>query len=101
MCGIVGKVNRDPQRPVDRDLIRTMQRCIVHRGPDEEGTWLEGPVGFGFQRLAIIDLATGHQPMASEDGSVHVVFNGEIYNFPELREQLLAKGHTFTTDSDT
>lgn len=101
MCGIVGKVNRDPRRPVDAELIRKMQRCIVHRGPDEEGTWLEAPVGFGFQRLAIIDLAAGHQPMANEDGSVRVVFNGEIYNFPELREKLLAKGHAFTTHSDT
>lgn len=101
MCGIVGKVNRDPARPVDAQLLARMQRCIVHRGPDQAGSWLEAPVGLGFQRLAIIDVATGRQPMANEDGSVHVVFNGEIYNFPALREELLAAGHVFQTHSDT
>ena len=78
-----------------------MNRCIVHRGPDDSGQWHEAPAGFGFRRLAIIDVAHGQQPMANEDGAVHVVFNGEIYNFPELREELIAAGHVFATQSDT
>lgn len=101
MCGITGKVNRETGRPVDADLIARMKRCILHRGPDEDGTYLQAPVGFGFQRLAIIDISSGHQPMTNEDGSVVVVFNGEIYNFQELRDELLAHGHVFRTQSDT
>ncbi len=101
MCGIVGKVYLDSQRPVEPELIERMKRCIVHRGPDDHGTLLKANVGFGFQRLAIIDLATGHQPMVNEDGTVAIVFNGEIYNFPELRRQLMAAGHMFRTRSDT
>jgi len=101
MCGIVGKVYRDPQRNVDEGLIAQMKRCIVHRGPDDHGTYLRAPAGLGFQRLSIIDLATGHQPMLNEDDSVAVVFNGEIYNFQALREELLAHGHVFRTHSDT
>lgn len=101
MCGIVGKVYLDQQRPVEREIIERMKASIVHRGPDDHGTYIHQNVGFGFQRLAIIDLATGHQPMVNEDGSVVIVFNGEIYNFPELRKQLLAAGHKFLTRSDT
>ncbi|MCX7718426.1 MAG: asparagine synthase (glutamine-hydrolyzing) [Candidatus Sumerlaeaceae bacterium] len=101
MCGIVGKVHVDPACPVDGALIERMKRTIVHRGPDDDGTHLRPPVGLGFQRLSIIDLAGGHQPMTNEDGSVVVVFNGEIYNFVELRERLQALGHVFRTRSDT
>ncbi len=101
MCGIVGRVNRDPARPVDADLIARMKRCMVHRGPDEDGTHLRAPAGFGFQRLAIIDLKTGQQPMFNEDGTVAIVFNGEIYNFTGLRDDLIARGHRFHTRSDT
>lgn len=101
MCGIVGKVYRDPQRNVGPDLIARMKRTINHRGPDGEGTFLRGNVGFGFQRLAIIDLVTGDQPMFSEDGKIAIVYNGEIYNFRELRHLLEALGHRFLTKSDT
>ena len=101
MCGIAGFVNRDPQRPADGALLRQMTRSLVHRGPDEEGYFIEGPVGLGMRRLRIIDLAGGKQPIANEDGTVWVVFNGEIYNFPELRQELTSRGHRFSTNSDT
>lgn len=101
MCGIVGKIHRDPKRPVERELIERMKSTIVHRGPDEDGTHLMGPAGMGFRRLAIIDLATGQQPMANEDHTVFITFNGEIYNFQELRDELLQSGHQFRTNSDT
>src|SRR5690606_19823638 len=77
------------------------QRCIVHRGPDEQGVYAEAPAGLGFQRLAIIDVSSGHQPMTNEDGSIVIVFNGEIYNFQELRAELEGYGHVFKTHSDT
>lgn len=101
MCGIVGKVYRERSRPVEREIIDRMKQCIVHRGPDEDGTHIAANVGFGFQRLAIIDLKCGQQPMYNEDGTVAIVFNGEIYNFQELREQLLSHGHIFKTHADT
>ncbi|MGB9692499.1 MAG: asparagine synthase (glutamine-hydrolyzing) [Candidatus Sumerlaeaceae bacterium] len=101
MCGIVGKVYLNPERPVEPEIIERMKRCIVHRGPDDHGSHICRNVGFGFQRLSIIDLATGHQPMTNEDGSVVIVFNGEIYNFIQLRQQLLSCGHKFLTRSDT
>jgi asparagine synthase (glutamine-hydrolysing) len=78
-----------------------MADAIEHRGPDDEGFYASGPVGFGFRRLSIIDLNTGHQPMANEDGTVWIVFNGEIYNFQELRKQLISKGHIFRSKTDT
>jgi asparagine synthase (glutamine-hydrolysing) len=78
-----------------------MADTIEHRGPDDEGYYASGPVGFGFRRLAIIDLNTGHQPISNEDGSVWIVFNGEIYNYRELRELLKSKGHVFKTQTDT
>lgn len=86
---------------MDPQTIRAMARAIVHRGPDDEGYYLEGPLGFGFRRLSIIDLAGGHQPMSDASGSVQVIFNGEIYNFRELRSELSARGHAFRTSSDT
>jgi asparagine synthase (glutamine-hydrolysing) len=81
--------------------VRCMAGSIAHRGPDDEGYYVDGPIGLGFRRLSIIDLAGGHQPMSDRDGSVWVVFNGEIYNFPELKHELESFGHVFQTRSDT
>lgn len=101
MCGICGKLYYDPVAEVSSDLLKRMMEVISHRGPDGEGKFLSGPVGLGHRRLAIIDLNTGAQPMTNEDGTVWIVFNGEIYNFPELRRELLAKGHRFSSTTDT
>ncbi|MGB5418133.1 asparagine synthase (glutamine-hydrolyzing) [Algibacter sp.] len=101
MCGICGKVNFDLGKPVFQDEIHKMTELITHRGPDDSGYYVKGNVGFGFRRLSIIDLHTGHQPLANEDDSIWIVFNGEIYNHVSLREQLIAKGHKFKTGSDT
>ncbi|MEQ1637914.1 MAG: asparagine synthase (glutamine-hydrolyzing) [Methylococcales bacterium] len=101
MCGICGKLNFDRQEVVDQGLIRQMMDVIQHRGPDGSGEFLSGPVGLGHRRLSIIDLDTGAQPMSNEDGSVWVVYNGEIYNFQELRTDLQLKGHQFKSSSDT
>lgn len=101
MCGIAGFVNRDSARPADAALLTLMTRTLTHRGPDEEGYLISGPAGLGMRRLRIIDLVTGKQPIANEDGSVWVVLNGEIYNFSELRRELEGRGHRFTTRSDT
>lgn len=101
MCGIVGIVHREQARPVDADLVRAMRQALVHRGPDGEGEWFRAAAGFGFRRLAIIDLSTGGQPMFNEDRSLAIVHNGEIYNYRELRTRLEALGHTFATASDT
>jgi asparagine synthase (glutamine-hydrolysing) len=101
MCGICGKVEFEQNAAVSRALIGGMLDTIRHRGPDDEGVYLAPQVGLGFVRLAIIDLATGHQPLRNEDGTVWVVFNGEIYNYRELRASLLSKGHVLTTQSDT
>jgi asparagine synthase (glutamine-hydrolysing) len=101
MCGICGQYNFATQEPVERRDIEAMTRTLVHRGPDDEGYYLAGPLGFGFRRLSIIDLKSGHQPMSDFEESVWVVFNGEIYNFPELRRELEGYGHIFRTKSDT
>lgn len=101
MCGICGQYNFGNQAPVRRVDIEAMTKSIVHRGPDDEGYFIEGPLGFGFRRLSIIDLAGGHQPMADQEESVWVVFNGEIYNFPELKRELQRHGHVFRTNCDT
>jgi asparagine synthase (glutamine-hydrolysing) len=101
MCGICGKLNFDREKPVSSGLLKRMADTISHRGPDDEGYYRSGPVGLGFRRLSIIDLATGHQPLSNEDGTVWIVFNGEIYNFEELRDDLLARGHMFRTRTDT
>ncbi|HSH81498.1 MAG TPA: asparagine synthase (glutamine-hydrolyzing) [Herpetosiphonaceae bacterium] len=100
MCGIVGILHPDG-RQADAALLGNMCARIMHRGPDEEGLRLAGPRAMGMRRLAIIDLAGGQQPIANEDGSVEVVFNGEIYNFRELRAELEQYGHRFATRSDT
>ena len=101
MCGICGKLIFDQNGQVSRPLLEQMTAAIRHRGADDEGFYLSGQVGFGFRRLSIIDLATGHQPLSNEDGSVWVVFNGEIYNYRELRQELVARGHHFKTKTDT
>jgi asparagine synthase (glutamine-hydrolysing) len=101
MCGIAGILYRDAARPVERGVLKGMADAIAHRGPDAEGFWTAPGVGLAHRRLSIIDLAGGQQPLANEDGSVQVVFNGEIYNYRELRDGLLARGHTLRTSSDT
>jgi asparagine synthase (glutamine-hydrolysing) len=101
MCGIAGQFNFERREPVERETIVRMARSIAHRGPDDEGFFIAGPVGLGFRRLSIIDLAGGHQPMSDADEMVWVIFNGEIYNYRELRAELRSKGHQFRTDSDT
>ena len=100
MCGIAGYLHLDRERPVDGALLRRMTRTLVHRGPEDEGYYTDGPVALGMRRLRIIDLAGGRQPITNEDGSVWIVFNGEIYNFPELRRDL-ERRHQFRTQSDT
>jgi asparagine synthase (glutamine-hydrolysing) len=101
MCGICGQYNFGDRAPVARRDVETMTRTIVHRGPDDEGYLVSGPLGLGFRRLSIIDLAGGHQPMSDAEETVWVIFNGEIYNFRELRQQLESRGHCFRTSSDT
>jgi len=101
MCGICGQYNFGDLAPVRRADIQAMTDSLVHRGPDDEGHYIAGPLGFGFRRLSIIDLAGGHQPMSDQEESVWVVFNGEIYNFQELRRELQGFGHVFRTNSDT
>jgi len=101
MCGICGQFNFASDEPVESDMIRRMADSIAHRGPDDEGYFISGPLGLGFRRLSIIDLAGGHQPMSDAEQTVWVVFNGEIYNYKELRAELQAKGHQFRTNSDT
>ncbi|HEY7322772.1 MAG TPA: asparagine synthase (glutamine-hydrolyzing) [Candidatus Binatia bacterium] len=101
MCGIAGQFNFQRHQPVERETIVRMARSIEHRGPDDEGFFIAGPVGLGFRRLSIIDLAGGHQPMANNEGTVWIIFNGEIYNYKELRTELQGKGHEFRTNSDT
>src|SRR5437762_5485429 len=101
MCGIAAQFNFLRREPVERETIVRMARSIAHRGPDDEGYFIAGPVGLGFRRLSIIDLAGGHQPMSDAEETVWVIFNGEIYNYRELRAELQGKGHQFRTNSDT
>jgi|SRR5579862_1607388 len=101
MCGICGQYNFGEPVPVAYADIKAMMDSIAHRGPDDQGHHIDGPLGLGFRRLSIIDLAGGHQPMSDQDESVWVVFNGEIYNFQELRRELQSFGHVFRTNSDT
>lgn len=106
MCGISGIYHLDG-RPIDQGILEVMSRTMTHRGPDGEGYYVNagsgerGNIGLGHRRLSIIDLATGKQPLCNEDGSVWITFNGEIYNFPELKTELEKKGHRFKTRSDT
>lgn len=101
MCGICGQYNVGDGAPVFRRNIERMANSIAHRGPDDEGYFVSGPLGLGFRRLSIIDLAGGHQPMSDAEESIWVIFNGEIYNFPELKQELESYGHGFRTRSDT
>jgi asparagine synthase (glutamine-hydrolysing) len=101
MCGIAGMFGAGRGCVADPAVLRHMCDVIAHRGPDDAGYYVDGPVGLGMRRLSIIDLATGHQPIANEDQTVWIVFNGEIYNFLELREELRARGHIFRTNTDT
>ena len=96
MCGIAGFVGFENDQ-----LLRAMCASLTHRGPDDEGFYTAPGVGLAMRRLSVIDLTTGHQPMANEDGSVRVVFNGEIYNYEDLTEQLKQRGHRFSSTSDT
>jgi asparagine synthase (glutamine-hydrolysing) len=101
MCGICGQFNFTSNEPVEPETIRRMTDSIRHRGPDDEGYLISGPLGLGFRRLSIIDLAGGHQPMSDAEETVWIIFNGEIYNFKELRAELEKRGHHFRTRSDT
>jgi asparagine synthase (glutamine-hydrolysing) len=101
MCGICGQLNFGDRAPVYRQTVERMANSISHRGPDDEGYYIAGPLGLGFRRLSIIDLEGGHQPMSDQEESIWVIFNGEIYNFPELKSELEGFGHVFQTKSDT
>jgi asparagine synthase (glutamine-hydrolysing) len=101
MCGIAGIVKLDPQEPVEEIRLKRMRDVLRHRGPDGEGLWIDGPIGLAHRRLAIVDVAGGQQPMANEDGTIWITYNGEIYNHAALRPALEAKGHRYQTRSDT
>ncbi len=102
MCGICGVYYSDNGQVVDKDLLTRMARSMRHRGPDDEGFYIDGNLGLGHERLSIIDVSpSGHQPMSNEDEKLWIVFNGAIYNYLELRQQLTARGHVFRSHSDT
>ena len=98
MCGFVGFADHIHNK---RDVLTNMMNAIIHRGPDSAGTYIDDQVALGFRRLSIIDLGGGDQPLYNEDNSIVLVFNGEIYNYQELRPDLLAQGHRFRTESDS
>lgn len=100
MCGIVGYMDRQG-KICDPQIVHAMNGEIVHRGPDDDGYYFDGVAGLGFRRLAIIDLKGGHQPLTNEDDTKWIVFNGEIYNYKTLRDELIDLGHTFKTETDT
>ena len=100
MCGIAGIMSLNG-RPVNEEELRSMCAAMVARGPDDEGLYVNGGIGLAMRRLSIIDLQTGHQPVSNEDGSIWLVLNGEIYNYQELRAELIRRGHVFTTSTDT
>jgi asparagine synthase (glutamine-hydrolysing) len=101
MCGICGALELEGGRRVSREDVEAMAQKLVHRGPDDAGFYLNPPVGLGFRRLSIVDLSGGHQPMSNEDGTVWIVFNGEIYNHASIRPDLESRGHRYATRSDT
>ncbi|PYQ40801.1 MAG: asparagine synthase (glutamine-hydrolyzing) [Acidobacteria bacterium] len=101
MCGICGIFLFDKIQRVNREVLSDMNRQIAHRGPDDDGFFVDGNVGLAMRRLSIIDIRTGHQPLSNEDGSIWIVFNGEIYNHGELRKDLVSRGHRYRTQSDT
>src|ERR1700674_811617 len=101
MCGICGIFNFGTLAPVDRETLKRSTDAIAPRGPDDEGFHIDRELGLGNRRLSIIDLPGGHQPLSNEDNTVWVTFNGEIYNFRELRKDLINRAHRFRTSSDT
>ncbi len=102
MCAIAGKVFFDPRRKAQAALIEKMTDLMAHRGPNDRGFYVRENVAFGHRRLSILDLSSaGHQPMGNEDGTVWVVFNGEIYNYKQLRADLEGRGHHFHSNTDT
>src|SRR5262249_34847893 len=101
MCGIIGMVSAPGAAPPVEAVGRAMNAAITHRGPDDEGIYCDGQALLGMRRLSIIDVAGGHQPIHNQDGTIQAVFNGEIYNFRELRAEREARGHKFYTHSDT
>src|SRR2546427_5224259 len=101
MCGIVGIVKVDPRETPEEARLKRMRDMLRHRGPDGEGLWIDGPVGFGHRRLSIVDVAGGQQPMSNEDGQVWITYNGEIYNHAALRPGLEARGHRYQTRRGT
>ena len=101
MCGIVGLHCWGTQPQVTRAYLETMCEAIIHRGPDDQGIFVEEQIGLGMRRLSIIDVAGGHQPIQNENGDITVIFNGEIYNYQTLRQDLLRHDHTFQTKTDT
>ncbi|MCC6486066.1 MAG: asparagine synthetase B, partial [Candidatus Hydrogenedentes bacterium] len=101
MCGICGVMHGDRERSADIALVERMNRALEHRGPDDTGLWSKGHAALAMRRLSVIDLFRGRQPMSNQDQSVVLVYNGEIYNFQELRDFLETRGHVFHTLSDT
>lgn len=101
MCGICGIAKADNRESIPTSLLSSMCQTLIHRGPDDQGIFIEKNVALGARRLSVIDLEGGHQPLANEDGSIYVVHNGEIYNFPDLQVELKSRGHIFRTKSDT
>ncbi|MEY4566303.1 MAG: Asparagine synthetase 1, partial [Planctomycetota bacterium] len=101
MCGIVGLVQQSIPKSPAVEILRRMAQAIIHRGPDAEGCWAVDGGGIAMRRLSVIDVEGGQQPIANESGDIHIVCNGEIYNFRELREKLISRGHIFKTRSDT
>ncbi len=101
MCGICGKLIFEKDSAVSQSLLMAMLATMRHRGPDDEGIYSDSQIGLGHRRLSIIDLGTGHQPLSNEDGTIWIVFNGEIYNYRDLRAALISDGHVFRTASDT
>lgn len=102
MCGIAGMIDLSGlRRPVEQARVRAMAQAIVHRGPDDDGFFFAPGIGFANRRLSIVGLADGKQPLANEDKSIHAVFNGEFYDYPELKAELEGRGHTFRTHCDT
>ena len=101
MCGICGIYNFNKDRPVSKETLNSMTNTMIHRGPDESGTYIDRFIGLGHRRLSIIDILGGKQPMTNEDKTIWVTYNGEIYNYQTLKNQLLKKGHEFKTNCDT